>query len=401
MQTWCIQSRWYYWLTFVKCWMRLITSIQVAVVVCDNAHCHQTWWIEDEACKHFLLVRLSPDSCEVKKNSNACTQNPKQIFTGAIDYDWSSWAGSPSRLDGWIKQPTHKNNWKILYRHRYSHSTLCKGIIFPIDFNTFNKKNIYRVSQKKRGSQCTLILKFASSRSDDWSIAWYLFVKTVDVKSCRGLVVMSCDSHSRGKSHWWTTGRASGPKMITAPAKSQLTIGHRPSPFSRGVCDVKPHHQNSWREHILLCVCVCGILDFERSLLPSQSGQCLGEFMGVGSHYLPPPIVFILGQAGFEPTTSGVRAQCLNHETTAAHCLNIISINKTGSKRAVSRWNQRWRTWPWWGWFHHLAVGGSGCWTSREYQPSRQRETWWLWVVLPATNPLRIQRQTQRARKGE
>ena len=33
-----------------------------------------------------------------------------------------------------------------------------------------------------------------------------------------------------GKGHWWTTGRASGPKMLTAPAKSQLTIGHRPSP---------------------------------------------------------------------------------------------------------------------------------------------------------------------------
>ena len=37
-----------------------------------------------------------------------------------------------------------------------------------------------------------------------------------------------------GKSHWWTTGRASGPKMLTAPAKSQLTIGHRPSPVKTG-----------------------------------------------------------------------------------------------------------------------------------------------------------------------
>ena len=36
------------------------------------------------------------------------------------------------------------------------------------------------------------------------------------------------------KSHWWTTGRASGPKMLTAPAKSQLTIGHRPSPVKTG-----------------------------------------------------------------------------------------------------------------------------------------------------------------------
>ena len=29
-----------------------------------------------------------------------------------------------------------------------------------------------------------------------------------------------------GESHWWTTGRASGPKMLTAPEKSQLTVGH-------------------------------------------------------------------------------------------------------------------------------------------------------------------------------
>ena len=42
-----------------------------------------------------------------------------------------------------------------------------------------------------------------------------------------------------GKSHWWVTGRVSGPKMLTAPAKSQLTIGHRPSPVKRGLCDVK------------------------------------------------------------------------------------------------------------------------------------------------------------------
>ena len=37
-----------------------------------------------------------------------------------------------------------------------------------------------------------------------------------------------------GKSHWWTTGRASGLKTFTAPAKSQLTIGHRPSPMKTG-----------------------------------------------------------------------------------------------------------------------------------------------------------------------
>ena len=37
-----------------------------------------------------------------------------------------------------------------------------------------------------------------------------------------------------GKSHWWMTGRASGPKMLTAPAKSQLTIGHRLSPMKTG-----------------------------------------------------------------------------------------------------------------------------------------------------------------------
>ena len=33
-----------------------------------------------------------------------------------------------------------------------------------------------------------------------------------------------------GKGRWWMTGRASGPIMLTAPAKSQLTIGHHPSP---------------------------------------------------------------------------------------------------------------------------------------------------------------------------
>ena len=27
-----------------------------------------------------------------------------------------------------------------------------------------------------------------------------------------------------GKARWWTTGRASSPKLLTAPAKSQLTI---------------------------------------------------------------------------------------------------------------------------------------------------------------------------------
>ena len=57
--------------------------------------------------------------------------------------------------------------------------------------------------------------------------------------SCRGLVVMSCDSLERSgvliqKNHWWTTGRASGPRMLTAPAKSQLTIGHHPSPVKTG-----------------------------------------------------------------------------------------------------------------------------------------------------------------------
>ena len=36
------------------------------------------------------------------------------------------------------------------------------------------------------------------------------------------------------KGHWWTTGRASGPKMLTAPEKSQLTIGHCPSPVKMG-----------------------------------------------------------------------------------------------------------------------------------------------------------------------
>ena len=37
-----------------------------------------------------------------------------------------------------------------------------------------------------------------------------------------------------GKSHWWMTGRASSPKMLTALAKSQLTIGYHPSPMKMG-----------------------------------------------------------------------------------------------------------------------------------------------------------------------
>ena len=37
-----------------------------------------------------------------------------------------------------------------------------------------------------------------------------------------------------GKSHWWMTGRASSPKMFSAPAKSQLKIGHHPSPVKIG-----------------------------------------------------------------------------------------------------------------------------------------------------------------------
>ena len=28
-----------------------------------------------------------------------------------------------------------------------------------------------------------------------------------------------------GNSHWWMTGKASGTKMLTAPAKSKLTVG--------------------------------------------------------------------------------------------------------------------------------------------------------------------------------
>ena len=48
---------------------------------------------------------------------------------------------------------------------------------------------------------------------------------------------------------------------------------------------------------------------------PVRVGNVLGSehIYGVGSHYLPPPVVFILGQAEFEHTTSGVRVQCLNH----------------------------------------------------------------------------------------
>ena len=40
-------------------------------------------------------------------------------------------------------------------------------------------------------------------------------------------------------------------KMLTAPAKSQLTIGHRPSPVKTGSVYVKPHHQG---------VCCCVVL---------------------------------------------------------------------------------------------------------------------------------------------
>ena len=51
--------------------------------------------------------------------------------------------------------------------------------------------------------------------------------------SCVTLTREVAGSHP-GKGHWWTTGRASGPKMLTAPEKSQLTIGHRPSPVKTG-----------------------------------------------------------------------------------------------------------------------------------------------------------------------
>ena len=37
-----------------------------------------------------------------------------------------------------------------------------------------------------------------------------------------------------GKGHRWMTGRAFGPKMLTAPEKSQLTIGHHPDPVKMG-----------------------------------------------------------------------------------------------------------------------------------------------------------------------
>ena len=47
---------------------------------------------------------------------------------------------------------------------------------------------------------------------------------------------------------------------------------------------------------------------------PARVGNVLGsEHIYGGGPPLPsPPIVFILGQAGFEPTTSGVRVQVLN-----------------------------------------------------------------------------------------
>ena len=75
------------------------------------------------------------------------------------------------------------------------------------------------------------------------------------------------------------------------------------------------HFSSFYNFNLVNSACVCGILDLERNLLPNQSDQCPGEwaFMEVGSRYLSSPVVFILGQAGFEPTTSGVRVQCLNH----------------------------------------------------------------------------------------
>ena len=46
----------------------------------------------------------------------------------------------------------------------------------------------------------------------------------------------------------------------------------------------------------------------------------VSTFMEVGSRYLPPPIVFILGQAGFEPTPLACE---LNALTTRPRRLNI------------------------------------------------------------------------------
>ena len=42
-----------------------------------------------------------------------------------------------------------------------------------------------------------------------------------------------------------TIGGRKGTKMLTAPEKSQLTIGHRPSPLKTGNVDVKPHHHHT------------------------------------------------------------------------------------------------------------------------------------------------------------
>ena len=90
------------------------------------------------------------------------------------------------------------------------------------------RQNIYRIAKQEKkerkditGTNCL--------KGDNGELL-------VSEESCHGLVVMSCGPTLERSwvlilaSHWWMTGRAPGPKMLTAPTKSQLTIGHCPSP---------------------------------------------------------------------------------------------------------------------------------------------------------------------------
>ena len=44
-----------------------------------------------------------------------------------------------------------------------------------------------------------------------------------------------------GKSHWWMTGRASGPKMLTAPAKLKEDMR------KKGLCREDAWDRSRWR----------------------------------------------------------------------------------------------------------------------------------------------------------
>ena len=70
---------------------------------------------------------------------------------------------------------------------------------------------------------CLILFSFGSGEELPWPSGYEL---RLSLERSRG--------SNPGKSHWWTAGRASGPKMLAVPAKSQLTIGHHPSPVKMG-----------------------------------------------------------------------------------------------------------------------------------------------------------------------